>query len=498
MLGTFLLLVLHPYLLDFFSLARGYALGNGFLLLAAWHTLAHLKNGSLRSFTLACAAAGVAALAHLIMINFLLAFAGAWAVVLFLQRKQRPYVGRQMLILLLSTALPILLLIPNLLALYHAGSLNYGCDAFWSCSIASLMERVLYRLSSPIPPLQWAALYACCIVAVLLVAWWRRRMNSGPERDAVLLVSLMLFLCILAFMVQNWWLDVPLPRTRTALYLLPLTALLLVVALRSWHDAGRFSGPLALVLCLPLVVHFARAANVNYAVEWRSTGELRKAVDLVSAFMEQRPAGRARSNIRTCFESTGCMGYYVHARELYSLSYGQRGELAFESADLYLVEEDAHHLVDTVNWSLMARWAATDLALYRDKRAQRPFTQLLYSERFTEGDHAAGVFPTLSWTVQDTLGPPPYLLAGHIDATEHGNANWIGHIMEVWRDGHIIAQESVPSHLQIGDYGHQQRTGVELLFMRQLLTGDSIRYRAWPFIPSPPIELGTAEIRVLR
>lgn len=496
MVGGFLLLVMHPYLLDFFSLARGYAMGNAFLLLAIWSSVDHLRRGQRSVFLRACVFAALAALAHIIMINFLLAFAGAWTLLSLWQRDDVKLVRFRLGVLVVSTTPPVLLMLSNLFALHGAGSLNYGCEAFWSCSIATLMEQALYRLSSPIAPLRWAGVYAVSMALAVMMAIPRHRRTLTTEERTMALVVLMLVLNVLAFLVQHAWLDVPLPRTRTALNLLPLAAVLLVLSLQAWRPPGRWAGTFALVLALPLTVHSVRAANLTHSVEWYSTGELRKAVDLIEDIVQQRSSERGHLTVRTCFETAGCMGYYIHSRQLYALSHQQRSDTLFEPADLYLVEADSHHLVDSVHWRLVVHWDATRLALYRDARALGPFTHTVHSAAFTGGDHAGEVFPSLTWVVKDSLGAPPFLLSGHIDATEHGNTNWIGHIMQVWRNGRILSQLSVPSHLQTPTYGRPRRTGVELLFTGRLFPGDSVRYLAWPYVPSPPIELGIAVLEV--
>jgi hypothetical protein len=496
-IGGFLLLVAHPYLLDFFALARGYALGNAFLLLAFCASLKHLRTNTFRSLLGACTFAALAALAHIVMINFLLAFVGAWTVTFLVFPEPSIARWKRLSVLVMTAAVPTLLMLPNLLALRGAGSFNYGCDAFWSCSVASLMEQLLYRSHSPWTPLQWVSGYLILLAAILVVALAPRWRNPTVSQRSVFFVALVLLLCLIAIMLQYVWLAVPLPRTRTGLYLLPIVALLFVVALQAWHTIPRWPGLIAGVLTLPLAVHTLRSANMTHTVEWFSTGELHKAVDLMADILNDIPVDRTRLTLRTCFETSGCMGYYVHAKELYGLSYHQRSDTAFEPADLYLVEGDSHHLVDTMNWLLVGSWNATELALYRDKRALGAFKEVLRTDRFTNGDHAAEVFPTMRWVLTDTLDEPPYLLAGHIDAVEQGNTNWIGHIMEVWRSGRLITQFSAASHHQTPTYGQWHRSGVELVVTEPLLPRDSIRYRAWPYIPSPPIKLGVAEFRVL-
>lgn len=85
-IAAFLLLNVHPYLLDFFSLARGYGLANGWMMLSLWQATCYLRaEARLRHLALGTLCAVLAAMSHVIMVNFLLSFALAF-LLLWLRR----------------------------------------------------------------------------------------------------------------------------------------------------------------------------------------------------------------------------------------------------------------------------------------------------------------------------------------------------------------------------------------------------------------------------
>jgi hypothetical protein len=496
-MGSFLLLVLHPYLLDFFMLARGYALAHAFLMVAAWQSLVHLRNGSLRNFGVACAGAALSVFSLVSMFSFLLAFATFWGLWLLRRNLRGEHMVRHWLILLTAVALPVAVMLPVALGLRSGGSLYYGCDTFWDCTMRTIAEQLAYGAEGSGSPLHGLTLYLVAAGVVLIAAIIRAgRKVQHARSGGFLFATTTLLLVLLSMFLQKQFLDVQLPLTRTGLYLLPLCALAVVTGLHAWHDRGRYAGPASLLLCMPLVVLFGRTANFHQVIEWNTTGAYRQALEAIAADRRPPTPERPSVNVRTCFQGASVMGYYVHAYQLYGTNYQMHSDSAFQPADYYIVEAGTQHMVDTVNWRPLYRSSSTDLTVYRDERFRKDLDQELHRASFTGANHEEHRFPTLTWIVPEHVGGP-VLMSGWIDATEQGPTNWIGHIMELYRDGRMIGYESSATHIQLDRYGELRRTGVVLLHPGPLLAGDSICYRAWPYIPRPVISLGPAELRIL-
>jgi len=499
--GAFLGLNLHPYLIDLFSLARGYALGNAFMMLSLWQATCFLLDGGRRSaLGWASAFAALAAMSHVIMVNYLLAFTGALAVALLFSWRLRHRAPRGALALSIGIgATGLLIILPNAIGLLHGGSLNFGCDDLWKCSMRSLAEKLVYHLPYRRAPLVllekalWWCVGACALS--VLVAWRAKAMRA--MRPFLFGLST-LGLCVLAFWLQQRLFGVPLPRTRTALFLLPLAAFTVVAALQAWPRGSWAIGGVSLIGCVPLAILFHDAFNTRYAVEWKSAGELRRALEIIAD--DHLPLGEDRPavNVRAGFETNGGIVYHVRTRHWHWLARGMRSDTAFGAADYYLVEYDAHHLVDTLHWTKLFHSPQTGFALYRDERARRDHPTTVHSATYSDTSHEAGRFPELQWVVPADWTPGPVLITGWVDAMETADSNWIGLFLEVRRHGRLVAIEDRPSHEQLPDYGTWRRTNVMLLLPDSLFAGDSVRFAARPCFPEPRIALGEAELRVMR
>lgn len=501
-IGCFALLNLHPYLIDFFSLARGYGIANGFMMLSLWQAWRYLREGHhLRRVVLAAVLAALSVMAHVIMVNFLLAFAGTMALILLLRmRRSGSTAIRAHLMAVNAIALVgLAVIIPNVLGMASGGSLNFGCHDWWTCSMRTLAERVVYHIPYALSPLMiiekalWWTL-GICTVAVVLV--WRAR--QWPALRPFLFGLGVLALCVLSFLLQRSLFGVPLPESRTALFLLPMVAFVLVAALLAWPGRRWMPGAISVAAVVPLVVLMHDAYNTRYAVEWKPGGEVRKVLELVEKDHLPLDTLRPMVNLSTGFGTSGVMGYYIRSRGWSWLGFEVRMDTGFVPADYYLVEFDAHHLVDERHWTKLFESPETGLALYRDERMRRTFTITLNHQRYLDADHAAGRFPVMDWVVPADTPAGQVLVVGAIKAREQGNSNWLGLFLEHWRKGRLLSKRSQPSHLQVNEYGVWQRNNIMLQIPGPLQSGDTLRFVVWPCFAEPIIELGPADLWIMR
>lgn len=220
--AAFVLLNAHPYLLDFFSLARGYGLANGTMMMSLWHGWRFVRDGSRTALIGALIFAVLAATAHVIRINVLIALAlvsCAW------RWRRRPGLrsGGELAALIGIPLTGLLIVLPNAIALHHGGSLNFGCDDFLHCTLRTLGEKMLYLKAYPWDPLVIMIVGVVVLVAWLVVSLVRAMHGSRSDRVA-LFGAAVLAVVLLSLAVQHALLDVPWPRARTALFLVPLAA----------------------------------------------------------------------------------------------------------------------------------------------------------------------------------------------------------------------------------------------------------------------------------
>lgn len=521
--AVFLLLNLHPYLLDFFSLARGYGLGCGWMMLSLLHAWRFFgKHGSSRQMLWSAVFAALAAMSHVIMINFLLALGLSYLLILALQAARGHKVAWRpdLIALCIPSAAGLALILPNALGLFHGGSLNFGCDTFWDCMVRTLGEKVLYHQPYTWPVLRIMAWSISSVVLVCLVTFIAALRGGWATRCRPMAFGLfVLGACLFSFYMQQLLFDVPLPQTRTGLFLLPLLAYVLAGALVAWPKPSLFPVTAAWLLCIPLVIHQYNSFNLKYAVEWKPSGEVAHMLDIIEK--DHLPLSAERSIVTLCasFESWGCIPYYQRTRNMeWFATTTRRPPDPYINSDYYIVEYDGYDQVDTTHWTPLYRSEATNTTLYRDERWRVAKPTVLFHEvndmerKDLPGgyrqDRVSGVqcirFDSLTrstdalrWAVPPGQDSLRVQLSGSGLVQQPDDSNWIAFVITVKRADKEIAHADVSSALQTVRFGEWNKVGILLRPDLPLMPGDVVELSVWPLTSDTPMYLDDLELTVM-
>jgi len=282
---AFALLNLQPFLLDFFSLSRGYGLALACMMASLWLFLRAESADPGRARIGAGVLAAAAVLANLAFLNFYLALAAvdllgdAW------RRAGRAgeraagswgWFRRNSHWLLSSIALAILLapVVGELQArdAFYLG----GTEGFWRDTVGSLVDRSLYGAFTPrgLAPFAMGGVATIVVAAVLLAVGPRPQADRRrPSPELRILVGLSV-LAALSTWLQHILLGTRFLEGRTGIFFLPLFTLLWIYGLEALRsalpEAGRAMARVGFVASASaLALHSAFAANLSYTHGWR-------------------------------------------------------------------------------------------------------------------------------------------------------------------------------------------------------------------------------------
>jgi len=316
MVFGFVLLFLNPFLLEFFSLARGYglalslSLGAVVFLRAAWRCSGVLRVMTLLLLSSLCAS--LADLGNYVWLNVHLPLLAVSLVVLTLRTARFRIPAA--LFLLGANGWFIHNLVRRIWSLKDAGELYFGGhDGFVKDTVGSLIESSLYGYAYgfDLPPIILDAIVAGLIVAVLslaYVAWRERRLSFS------LLLLLVLAQAVAISVLERQILGVLYPIHRTALYYVPLLALFLAYAFNESAPylarTERMAGQgIVCLMVLAIGVHFVRTANLRYTFSWRYDAETRQVKsEIEKRFTDTRAGGQI--NLGTNWQLWDAMNYY--------------------------------------------------------------------------------------------------------------------------------------------------------------------------------------------
>lgn len=290
-IAAFILINLHPYLLDFFSLARGYGLSLGCMMTSLYFLLDVLNEGvNLRKVALSFCFAALAVSASFVLLNF---FAGAivlLALYTFLSEAPLKFKWKVIGLLFASAGLVSAIVLPHLLRMQKAEALYFGSEEFWSGTARSITDRLMYfapytgqdHFESSKPALYVAtALIFLSLVSIAIKIGPRRLLCAIPGS-----ISLLTAMIISAFFIQAQLFNTLYPLERTGLFLLVLYLLTVMSSIgvatenKKWINTGMF------LLCLPVLFHFFYCMNITYVMDWKQAGN----ADEIFSIIEQNRA----------------------------------------------------------------------------------------------------------------------------------------------------------------------------------------------------------------
>lgn len=270
-LAAFAALNFNPFLLDFFSLARGYGLSAGFIMAAIAFWWVWQQRYTLRHLLLCCAMLVLAVLSNFVALNVFLAIGGA---TFLLSLRQGRGVWQRVLIAFGSTAVLLAVLLHKPIRfLREGGEFQYGAGSLRE-SLESLVGSPLYGnayLSAATVPVAAAVVYVAFGVVCGWSVWTWYRHPDRRDYGFVAALSVAFVLSVAAMFAQHHLLGSVYLVSRTAVPLMPLLSGTIAAGLLLWgSQAARpgFSAVVSFVVLFAMAWNLGRSANVQFFREW--------------------------------------------------------------------------------------------------------------------------------------------------------------------------------------------------------------------------------------
>jgi uncharacterized membrane protein len=337
----FILFNCQPVLLEFFGLARGYALGASFELASLCCLVLFFTLKNYRWLIAGLLSGLLAVYSNFTFIPFFVALISAVSVVLLMRKKS--FIPKQMkfawlsllffsILMVVTTYIPVTTLSKNAEFQYGIGSLF---DAF-----QSLQHENLFRL-------EWLGnhsvfyftagfliLSLLSIVVALRNEWLLQKTNKIHFSVALILILMILFLAS-----SHYLLGAQYPDGRKMIVFIPVLCMLIyqlfIVA------AGRWSlvvSVISILLSILFVDHLRYAANFEHTRTWYYDGQTKKFLLDLKADMEKR---KAHPSIGIHWVFSPASKYYIQTRQIQFLKVERLDEIKMDTTfDYYYVDHN--------------------------------------------------------------------------------------------------------------------------------------------------------------
>ncbi|MBK9982888.1 MAG: hypothetical protein IPP15_10795 [Saprospiraceae bacterium] len=283
----FLLLCGHTYLLDFFSLARGYGLMASGVIWGIYCMLRYVEKYELRWLVLSSSALTLGILGNFTGLLPWVAIGMGWSIRVVMMRKYN-LLFRHGLVWLLNAILLFVLLNYPIRLLSKSGEFGWGSKNVWQMA-SDLVINLLYgeRIFGENSSLFILIGFSALSLAIFYFALQKKNLSS---RDSVILLALFVVLNLFVIMLNQYVTGSLAPIGRKTIYLIPFIFGFFVLGLQFIHNrkAGFFTG---LIISVILLYRIPVTAHTTYCREWYTDS------DYHALFESILPRGSASDSI---------------------------------------------------------------------------------------------------------------------------------------------------------------------------------------------------------
>jgi len=340
------LILLNPFVIEFFSLARGYGLALGFMVMSIFYMTRngmtyHSLKPLVKDFVLSASFASLAVYSNLSMINFLISVIIIFIIQFGLFRKyQVSHLGHLAVFIsvILLSCVPIYLGVQRLLLLKEMGQLYFGTTSLIDSINSLIVPTVFFTEGVPV------ITSLIKIVVLLFLGMGILAIIINKEfKGKLFLITILILLLTTALLLERFLFEVKYPIGRAALYYWPIfsifTYYLAIHLFRHYENFRNVHIPIILCLMLPIWLNFFKGANLTHTRIWHYDANTKDIMEILRDTSQTMGTNVTISN-HWLFEPT--INYY---RVLWSLNMdpANRNGIDLNSDFIYDFKEDINY-----------------------------------------------------------------------------------------------------------------------------------------------------------
>lgn len=261
----YLLLLLNPFVLDFFSLCRGYGIALGFQLTGLYFFITFIHKQQISYLLLALTALSLAVLSNFSWLNIYIATVFTICVYIISTRDIKKIVVTWLSSIAVTLILASIIYTPIKL-LKETGKLYYGGELdFYTNTLKSITKYSLYTPNVNMVVEISLFIFVVIFVLVSLISLFLRYSVNSIKTALVLL----LIVAISSVIAQHYILGTLYPIDRAALYFYPIFILVLGISLSDIQAKYKHTYKYVItLLVIPFCINFAINANLYKTALW--------------------------------------------------------------------------------------------------------------------------------------------------------------------------------------------------------------------------------------
>ena len=509
--GCLVILLLNPFVNDYFCLARGYSISMAFMLGSLYYAYRFIQNNFkyYHAFT-SLLFASLSLLANFSMLNYLLLLLMIYVLNFFYPIEKYNKNIREIFKFILSLIAPIAVLsvsVPIILKLKNAGALFAGGkkDSFLQDTLQSLIERFLYQPMKEFWPVLLIEIGLMLVLLMSLIQFVKA--VKSKTADAVLKFQsglfVMLFLLVVINILQHVFMHVLYGYGRTAMYYYPLLSLACIFTLYGLYDNYPvISKSIFTMIVLVFALNFTLNANTKYAIDWQAEGDAKLMVNDLKKYNLDANKWPVDITVGMTFPYHDDLIFYKEIYKLNWLNYVQN-EFAFHPLnDYFFIELKDTVYLKNIPFKILSRYKASQAALVQNKQVWTVNNAFNSSYDYSIDDELKS---TLSWHGVDCMridslnsfskgitinivdsvlkSPSKVFLSGKMYGNENNEAAKI--VLSFERKGQAYHWQAWPVSYFLNQKNPWIEFNISALCSTQMKSGDEIKSYIWNTSSTP-------------
>lgn len=308
--------LLNPYVLDFFSLARGYGISMGLQMMGFYYAYKFFKSRDKRDVLKVFAWMTLALAANYSTLYIYLAFSAVYFLTLIQHRHGKA--DRIVWLTIILQVLAIATAVTNLFIIRHFGDLEFGArNSFVEDTLASLVSSSAYgTISSPVAFSIAIALYGILVIPSLVFTF--RVITKRDNMEWVHFLAVVNLIVLAVIEALHFLFRTPYLIERTALVLYPLLGLTVCYYLHALAERlvtrRAIIHVLAVLITGLLCFNFLSNVTYKYFYDWKNHQDTYDKLEMMLRDIREREKQPTEVKVYTSYSMGVFLNYYHFLR----------------------------------------------------------------------------------------------------------------------------------------------------------------------------------------
>lgn len=301
-LGCFLLLLLNPFLLDFFSIARGYGLSLGFLMASVYYAFHYVNDGKTANVWKAAGMGAIAVLCNFSLLNYWVSLVFVMNIIALFSSSKYNF-KKTFFYSVIATIILTAISYEPIRKLNVYGNLYYGGNtSFYSDTLTSLAKYSFYSPESNSFTEYSLNIFLLILISSIITSFFVRD-NLYSLKNVILSITV---ICILSVVTQHYLFGTLYLIDRTALFFYPLFILILCFSFNNFSNPIKNS--LIAFVIIAFTINFCHHANFYKTATWYFDAHTSK---ILTAINEKGKKQNRKVKIDFSWPFQSSVGYYL-------------------------------------------------------------------------------------------------------------------------------------------------------------------------------------------